>query len=80
MIGTNDILKNHSFLTMRTGFMRIMCQLPSLKMKQIRVITIPPVRFATKQQNKQITYFNKFLSKLKIQQFDINRFIRKYKT
>ncbi|KAK4873412.1 hypothetical protein RN001_015441 [Aquatica leii] len=57
MIGTNDILKNHSFLTMRNGFMRIMCQLQSLKMKQIRVITIPPVRFATKQQNKQIAYF-----------------------
>ncbi|KAK4887425.1 hypothetical protein RN001_003696 [Aquatica leii] len=34
-------------------------------MKQIQVITIPPVRFAKKQQNKKIAYFNKFLSKLK---------------
>ncbi|KAF5273355.1 hypothetical protein FQR65_LT17168 [Abscondita terminalis] len=65
LIGSNDILKDHSFTTMRNGITRLLSQLNTSGVNDIRIMTIPPLLSGSKLQQKKIKYFNNFLLKLR---------------
>ncbi|KAF5275328.1 hypothetical protein FQR65_LT16725 [Abscondita terminalis] len=65
LIGSNDILKDHLFTIMRNGITRLLSQLNTSRVNDIRIMTIPPLLSGSKLQQKKIKYFNNFLLKLR---------------
>ncbi|KAF5269552.1 hypothetical protein FQR65_LT17951 [Abscondita terminalis] len=79
LIGSNDILKGHSFTTMKNGITRMLSQLNSSVVNEVRILTIPPLPSGSKLQQDKIRYFNKFLLKLRysnVTVIDLNRYIQ----
>ncbi|KAF5276389.1 hypothetical protein FQR65_LT16356 [Abscondita terminalis] len=63
LIGSNDILKDHSFTTMRNGITRLSSQLNTSVVNDVRIMTITPILSGSKLQQKNIKYINNFLLK-----------------
>ncbi|KAF5301293.1 hypothetical protein FQR65_LT19229 [Abscondita terminalis] len=81
LIGSNDILKGHSFTTMRKGITRVLSLLKSSEVNDVRLITLPPYQQGSKLQHNKIKSYNKFMLRLRypnVTVIDLYRCIQDY--